>query len=125
MQSKNFLKKGDVLLIFAVALLAGLLLAFFYLGQQAATVCVIRQSQEIVAELPLDEDCVYTVEGDYQNVITIQDGVVTVTSSTCPNQYCVHSSAIDTAGQSIICLPNQLVVELVGDADAEVDVVVS
>ena len=37
--------------------------------------------------------------------------------SDCPGQDCVHSGAVSRAGQSIVCLPARIVVELVGAAD--------
>ena len=44
-------------------------------------------------------------------------GAVSVTQSDCPGQDCVHSGAVSRAGQSIVCLPARIVVELVGAAD--------
>ena len=39
-----------------------------------------------------------------------------VTSSDCPTQDCVHTGRISRAGQSIVCLPAQVAVQLVGAA---------
>ncbi|HHV44199.1 MAG TPA: NusG domain II-containing protein [Firmicutes bacterium] len=40
----------------------------------------------------------------------------------CPGQICSHLGTISRPGQAIICLPNRLIVELVGDSmDAEID----
>ena len=38
-------------------------------------------------------------------------------ANNCPGQDCVHSGAVSRAGQSIVCLPARIVVELVGAAD--------
>ena len=48
-----------------------------------------------------------------------QSGALTVVVSAddCPGQDCVHSGAVSRAGQSIVCLPARIVVELVGAAD--------
>ena len=37
-----------------------------------------------------------------------------MTDSDCPTQDCVHTGAISRAGQSIVCLPAQVVVHLEG-----------
>ena len=37
-----------------------------------------------------------------------------VSSSDCPTQDCVHTGTITRAGQSIVCLPEQVVVQLTG-----------
>ena len=49
--------------------------------------------------------------------VTAAGGAVSVTQSDCPGQDCVHSGAVSRAGQSIVCLPAHIVVELVGAAD--------
>jgi len=53
----------------------------------------------------------------YTLTVTATGGVVSVTQSDCPGQDCVHSGAVSRAGQSIVCLPARIVVELVGAAD--------
>ena len=41
-------------------------------------------------------------------------GPAPVPDSDCPTQDCVHTGAISRAGQSIVCLPAQVVVHLEG-----------
>lgn len=53
----------------------------------------------------------------YTLTVTAAGGAVSVTQSDCPGQDCVHSGAVSRAGQSIVCLPARIVVELVGAAD--------
>ena len=47
-----------------------------------------------------------------------------VTDSDCPTQDCVHTGVITRAGQSIVCLPAQVVVHLEGTAPDAPDVIV-
>ena len=47
-----------------------------------------------------------------------------VTDSDCPTQDCVHTGVITRAGQSIVCLPAQVVVHLEGTASDAPDVIV-
>lgn len=51
---------------------------------------------------------------------TISNGAVDVTHADCPNQICVHHSPITRTGESIVCLPNRVVITLRGRA-ARVD----
>ena len=46
-----------------------------------------------------------------------------VLESDCPNQDCVHSGVITRAGQSIVCLPARIVIELHGGSGDGVDAV--
>ena len=64
-----------------------------------------------------------TIEIDnegHTNVIVIEDGTVRMESSSCKNQICVDHGRISLIGDSIVCLPNRVVVEIEGkggDAD--------
>ena len=49
-----------------------------------------------------------------------------MTTSDCPTQECVHTGKITRSGQSIVCLPARIVVQLEGGAAADdgVDLVI-
>lgn len=55
-----------------------------------------------------------TVELEHLTV-HIEDGRVWVTDADCPDKLCEHTGAISRAGQQIVCLPNAVVISLVGD----------
>ena len=46
------------------------------------------------------------------NTVCIADGKVSVTEASCKNQVCVHHGEISRSGESIVCLPNRLVVRI-------------
>ena len=46
-----------------------------------------------------------------------------VAESDCPGQDCVHTGTITRAGQSIVCLPEQVVVQLTGGGGGGPDAV--
>jgi hypothetical protein len=63
----------------------------------------------------LDEDKTIEINtGTQHNVVVIKDGMVSMAESDCTNQVCVHTGAISNSSQSIICLPNKVVVQIVG-----------
>ena len=51
------------------------------------------------------------VDGHY-NSIEVFQGIVRVTESDCDNQICVEHQSISAKGESIICLPHKLVVQI-------------
>lgn len=59
-----------------------------------------------------------TIELDALTVV-INGGGVSVINSTCADGTCEKSGVITRAGQRIICLPNRIVVELVGYSDLD------
>ena len=46
-------------------------------------------------------------------ILVIRKGEAYVESAECPNQICVHHSPISHKGETIVCLPNRIVVEIV------------
>ena len=63
--------------------------------------------------------------GGYTLSLRLTETEVWVESSDCPTQDCVHTGAISRAGQSIVCLPAQVVVYLEGTpAAGQPDVIV-
>ena len=46
--------------------------------------------------------------------VMCRDGYVWVSDSCCPNKLCVKTGKIHTQGQTIVCVPNRVVVRIVG-----------
>ena len=85
----------------------------------------ISLNGKVYGTYPLHEDRVIEVSEDgHTNHITIKDGQVSMSYSTCRNQVCVNTGAISETKDAIVCLPNRVVVEIIssvngkgGDAD--------
>ena len=115
----------DTLVALTVALLAIVSALLFYLprSQSGVLTVVVTVSGQEVQRTPLSEFTAADVaHNGYTLHIAAADGGVSVTSSDCPTQDCVHTGRISRAGQSIVCLPAQVVISLVGAA-SDVDAV--
>lgn len=111
-------QKGDLVAIAAVLMLAVAVLVAFLPGQDDAQAQVeIYRNGQRVKTLPLSQDDSFTLEGDYTNLIVVENGRVRVAESTCPGKDCVHSGSIGAAGRSLVCLPNGVEIRIVGKAD--------
>lgn len=65
-------------------------------------------------------DLVSTVpEGISYNLLTVSASGVSMEAADCPDQICVHHIPIKSGGESIICLPHKLVVEIQGGTETE------
>lgn len=116
---KQFIKKADIIL-FAVLVVTGLaasvaLSASHTAADENAKV-IIESGGDLYAKYPLHEDRVIAVPAsgqyDYYNVVKISGGTVSVTEASCKNQVCVKHGAVSRSGESIVCLPNRLVVRI-------------
>jgi hypothetical protein len=119
---RPFFKTADWILIGGLLVVAAV--AFLLLRRTpTGGVVEVQVDGTIVATLPLDVDTTYAIDGvgGGHNTLVIADGKATIIEATCPDGVCVRHRAIDKAGQSIICLPNKVVVRVVGEpiVDAE------
>ncbi len=117
------MKKGDWFLIGGVALLAVASLAFWGLTRQEGAQVTVEVDGQEVASYPLSEDLSVEIAGwnGGTNQLEIRGGVVAVTGASCPDQLCVHQGEIRYSGQTIVCLPNRVVVTVEGGTEPEVD----
>lgn len=117
----------DALVALIIALLAVAAALWFYLprSQSGQLTVVISVAGEETRRVPLSDFTETTVTGgSYTLRVGTKDGGVAVTDSDCPTQDCVHTGVITRAGQSIVCLPAQVVVHLEGTAPDAPDVIV-
>ncbi|MBE5937086.1 MAG: NusG domain II-containing protein [Lachnospiraceae bacterium] len=116
----NNVKKYDVLLviiIFVIAMLTAVAIHFIKdnHGDSQKLVVVTLNNKEY-GKYPLSEDRVFDIFDDnYCNTIVIADNQVFMKEADCPDKYCVKTGAIKNINESIICLPNRIVVEICTD----------
>ncbi len=113
------MKKNDFILICTLLGIAAAIIICQYVFQNKdATLVVITVEGEEYKTLPLDKNTELKVgekNGCY-NIVQIKNGRVKVTEATCKNQVCVKAKAISKAGESIVCLPHQMIVKIVSDS---------
>ena len=118
----------DAVVAAIVALLAVAVALWFYLPktQSGELTVVISTGGEETERVKLNNITEATVpHNGYTLRITADGSGVRVADSDCPTQDCVHTGTITRAGQSIVCLPAQVVVHLEGAASADApDVIV-
>lgn len=105
----SVLKKGDFVIIGAVAaafILSILLLVSF--SKQGSHV-IVKQDKKIVYNKSIN---VNNIVDTGTNTVVIKDGVVYISEASCKNQICVNTGKISKKGESIVCLPNKVIVEI-------------
>jgi len=79
----------------------------FY-GTNGETV-VIKQNNSVVATVPISQDKEIALG---TNTVEIKDGKVRVIWADCKNQLCKNHSAVSKKGESIVCLPNKVIITI-------------
>ena len=121
------MKKNDVILIAALLVVALLTAGGMRIWQMNNTKdtanVVVTIDGEVYGTYPLSEDRTERIElpdGSY-NILVISDGYADVTEASCPDQICVKHNHIRYSKESIVCLPNKVVVTVEGGEENEID----
>lgn len=108
------MKKFDyILIVAAMAIALGLLLSLNIFSKKGE-VAVVKVSGKIIGEYEINENKEITIEGKDQrtNKLIMNHGQVWIGEADCRDQICVKHKAISQVGESIICLPNEVVIEI-------------
>lgn len=113
------MKRNDILLAAAVLMIAGLIWFSRTFFATEDPVVTIRKDGELFGTYSLDTE--QTIEVDDSNRVVISDGSVRVEWADCPDQICVRHRPIDKNGESIICLPNRIVISVENSEESGID----
>ena len=114
--AKSLWNKKDLLFIAAILLATGLAFLFFRpQPSESLSRAEISVDGKTVMELDLSEDQVLTVDGagGGYNRIQVRDGAVSVLEASCPDKVCVHTGTVRYPGETIVCLPNRMIITVI------------
>lgn len=116
---------AEILLWGAVILLGVIFFIMFRSGLQKGNTVIVKVDGVTKKVCSLYEDTVFEVQGKNggTNKIVIKSGKVQIQEASCPDKLCVHEHAISCGGQSIICLPNKVVVEIQLKEEQDADII--
>ena len=118
------MKKTDLILALAAILAAVGIWLFYSAGAEKGLTAVVTVDGKVRAELSLEENETATIETEWgYNIVHTENGQAFVTEADCRDQICVEHKKIEKTGETIVCLPHKMVVEIIG-GEEEVDMVV-
>ena len=119
----KLIKKADIVLFF-VLLIFGVALSVLSLltGTTGQKVQIEVDGKPYAVYSLSENQTIEITEHGHTNKITIKDGTVQMAYSDCKNQICVNDGQISKTNQSIVCLPNKVLVEITG-GEEEVDAI--
>lgn len=116
------MKRNDWILIAVVLIIAVLfLMIHLRVNERGDGVIEIQVDGEVYGRYSLADDQIVNI-GE-TNRLEIREHEAVMVWADCPDQVCVHSKAVSRNGESVICLPNQVVASVVSDDSSELDAV--
>jgi hypothetical protein len=121
---QRMFKKKDLFLIIIIMITS----VFFIItsvikkGTSPNTVKITISGLEYASYSLYNDREVEISNGYGNNKIVINNGMVFISEADCPDKYCVKHKPISKSGESVICLPHKLVVEITGENDVVDDI---
>lgn len=115
MKNKTF--KYDMIVIFVVGIL---IIGCFLLRKS-------DHGHHVKITVNKDEYGIYDLNKDQtinindENILIIKDNEIYMDQATCPDKTCIQQGHISKSGASIICLPHQVIVEIINGKDGDQD----
>ena len=114
----------DKLLIAGLAVLTILSFPIIMHFQHEGKQVLIEAGGRVVGDFSLGEDRLIPVDGKLGTTrVKIADKAVRVLDSPCPRKICVESGPIRRSGETLVCLPNRVVIRIKGGDERSVDAV--
>ena len=117
----------DLFVILLVISLTAATAWWFYggLSRSGPAEYIITHRGAEIARGSLTEPQKFTVDGAYHLTVMCDGQSIHVLHSDCPTQDCVRTGKITHPGQSIVCLPEQVIIKLVGiKAESDPDLII-
>ncbi len=126
MNNKRKIKNDVILAVIVIAVAAiGLLLLNIFRTEGAFAVVKIDGKETERYPLSVNTEVVIETENDGKNTLVIEDGKAFIKNATCPDKICEGHNKISFKGETIVCLPHKLVIEIIADDyENELDAVV-
>lgn len=122
---KKKIKRDIMLIATLIIVCAAVFLIINFVVKKDGITAAVKVDGNIVYMLPLDKNASVTVEG-YQggsNTVVIENGTVYMKDADCPDKLCEKTGKISKNGETIVCLPHRVVVEIQG-GEGNVDLLV-
>lgn len=105
--------------LIAVILLSAGVLVWRKLNPQSAQIAKITQNGQVLQEIDLSqvkEPYSFVIEGENGalNTVQVEPGRICISEASCPDQVCVHQGWISDGSEPIVCLPNQVIIQITG-----------
>ncbi len=108
--------RNDIILVAVILVIAAAGLLITNLTRQEGSTVVVKIDGEQTQSYSLYEN--RTVEiitgknNEFSNTLVIENGKAFISQADCPDKICQEHRAISYSGETIVCLPHKIVIEI-------------
>ncbi len=120
-------RRNDVIFIVLLLLVTAVFGAAWYFLRGEGDTVTVTVDGEIYGVYPLSDDTTVEIRNakipNARNLLIVKDGVAWVEEASCPDGICAAHKPIRHHNESIVCLPNRVVVTVSATQNTDVDIV--
>lgn len=110
------LRAGDFIIVFLTLFLAVWIWIYPHMKDDGK-LCKISVDGKIFGELSLSEDGELSLPGC---ILKVRDGKAFVENSDCPDKVCEKTGKISKNGETIVCIPNRISIDISGESENDI-----
>ena len=124
---KDQKKRNDIILAVVMILVAAAGFLWYNLAKEEGGAVMLIQNGKEVQSFSLNDEIEYLIEieDDSYNLLVIRGGKAFMKEASCPDQICVNHRPVSNVGETIVCLPNEIVMKVIEkNSQSEIDMVI-
>lgn len=124
---KDLKKRNDIILAVVMILVAAAGFLWYNLAKEEGGAVMLIQDGKEVQSFSLNDEVEYLIEteDDSYNLLVIRGGKAFMKEASCPDQICVNHRPVSNVGETIVCLPNEVVIKVIEkNSQSEIDMVI-
>ena len=109
------INKKDIILIISLLFISIITILIFNINKKDGNKAYVYHDNELIKEIDLNINKKYIFDGDKGKVyVTVKDKKIKVDKETSEYHLCSKMGYISKENETIICLPNKIVIEISG-----------
>lgn len=114
------MNSNDIKLVIVLLVITIFIFAFFNTTNKTGDIAEVYYCDDLILTIDLKKDGEYIVEGELGDVVLeVLDNKIRVKEENSPRNICSKEGFIKDSSRSLICLPNKIIVKIVGEDEID------
>lgn len=114
------MNKTDIRLIIILLFVVSLIFIFINVTKEDGSIAEVYYEDEMILSIDLSVDGEYIVDGELGDVVLeVKDNMIRVKNENSPKNICSKEGFIGDSSRTLVCLPNKIIIKIVGDNDID------
>lgn len=110
------MNKSDIKLVVILSVIIMLIFIFINISKEEGSVAEVYYEDTLILTIDLNIDKEYVVEGDLGDVVLeVKNKEIRVKEENSPKHICSKEGFIGDSSRTLVCLPNKVIVKIVGE----------